>query len=714
MESIALIAKELQLKQSQIEHVLSLLGDGNTVPFIARYRKEATGGLDEEQIREIAKIHEYREQLNKRKADVIRLIDEKGMLTDELRAQIEKCERLVDVEDLYLPYKEKRKTKATEAIAMGLQPLAEWLMAQPKTDIVAEASKYVGDKVADVEAALQGARYIIAEIISDTAAFRQFIRNYTFKHGVLHTKLKKGGNEKDEKLVYQQYYDYQEPIRSAANHRILAINRAENENIIRVSLVVDTMRIFDYLEEKLQVNRSLAKEQLTLSIQDSYKRLLAPSIERELRNEATAKAHEEAIQLFGANLRQLLLQPPLRNQIVLALDPAFRTGCKLAVIDATGKLLEKTVIYPHQPKNDKAGSAKRIAELVKKHGCTIIAIGNGTASRESEEFIAATIPEHKLNIPFIIVSEAGASVYSASKLAIAEFPDLAVEERSAISIGRRIQDPLAELVKIEPQAIGVGQYQHDVAGNRLTQELGDVVETAVNQVGVNVNTASTSLLQYVSGLSKTIAQNIVAARETNGAFESRKQLAKIPRFGAKTYEQAIGFLRISDAKNPFDATAIHPESYKKAEELLQIIELPVTSIGTDEMKTKVESLNRPQLCEQLAIDSYTLDDILDAFCMPNRDIRDTFAQPLLRKDVLGLEDLFVGMELEGTVRNIVDFGAFVDIGLKNDGLVHISKMAKQFIKHPLDVVAVGDIVKVYVENIDQARGKVGLSMLDPE
>ena len=708
------IALELNVKSSQVENVLKLLEDGNTVPFIARYRKEATGALDEEQIRKINEVYEYQVNLLKRKEDVIRLIDEKGMMNDELKAEIMKCTKLVEVEDLYRPYKEKKKTKATEAIALGLEPLAKIIMSFPiKIDINEAASGYITDKVLTVEDAIQGAKYIIAEWISDNASYRKYIRNNIFNFGTITSKIKK--NAEDEGQVYKMYYDYSEKIKFAKSHRILAINRGEKENILTVNIEIDTEHIMNFLEKKIiKKKESPVVDIVKDAITDAYKRLIFPSIEREIRADLKEEAEEGAIGVFGKNLEKLLLTPPMKDKVVLGFDPAFRTGCKLAVIDPTSRVLNISKIYPHEPHNKWVEAKTIIKQLIKVFNVDIIAVGNGTASRESEKLVSEVCKEYKeKKVEYIIVSEAGASVYSASKLAISEFPDLHVEERSAISIGRRLQDSLSELVKIDPKSIGVGQYQHDVNQKRLNESLDFVVSKAVNLVGVNVNTASPSILKYISGLTKTNIDKIVKYREDNGKIQSREELVKKKVLSAKAYEQSIGFMRVIDGKNILDKTPIHPESYDATIKLIENIGMKVEDIGTEELNKKIDTLNLEKYASENGIDNFTLEDIIKCLKQPNRDFRDGFTKPLLKSDILRIEDLRVGMKLEGTVRNVVDFGAFIDIGLHDDGLAHISKLTKEYIKHPLDVVSVGDIVTCYVDKVDLERQKVNLSLIDP-
>ena len=714
-EIIAQIAIELNVKEKQVESVLKLLEEGNTVPFIARYRKEATGALDEEQIRSINEVYEYQVNLLKRKEDVIRLIDEKGMLTDSLKEEIMKCTKLVEVEDLYRPYKEKKKTKATEAIANGLEPLAKIIMSFPKNiDINDVASSYINEKVKSVEEALLGAKYIIAEWISDNASYRKYIRNNIFNFGTITSKLKK--KAKDDGQIYKMYYDYKEKIKYAKEHRILAINRGEKEGILSVSVDVDTEHIMNFLEKKIIKNeKSSVVELVKEAIVDSYKRLIFPSIEREIRGELKEEAEEGAIEVFSKNLEKLLLTPPIKDKIVLGFDPAFRTGCKLAVIDKTSKVLSISKIYPHEPQNKWNEAKDIIKKLISKYNIDIIAVGNGTASRESEKLVSEVCTEYKdKKVEYIIVSEAGASVYSASKLAINEFPDLHVEERSAISIGRRLQDPLSELVKIDPKSIGVGQYQHDVNQKRLNESLDFVVEKSVNLVGVNINTASPSIQKYHSAMTKTNIDKLLKYRDTNGKINSREELINNKVLTPKAYEQSIGFMRIIDGKNLLDKTPIHPESYDKALKLVSDIGMTLNDIGTEEFNLKLNGLNLEKYASENNFDVFTLEDIIKCLKQPNRDYRDDFVKPLLKSNVLNIEDLKVGMELEGTVRNVVDFGAFIDIGLHDDGLVHISKLTKDYIKHPMEVVNVGDIVTCYVDKVDLERNKVSLSLIPPE
>ncbi|MBQ1813031.1 MAG: RNA-binding transcriptional accessory protein [Bacilli bacterium] len=703
------ISNDLNVSIKQVESTLKLLEDCNTIPFIARYRKEATGNLDEEQIRKISDVYEYQVNLLKRKEDVIRLIDEKGLLTDELKDNIMKCSKLVEIEDIYRPFKEKKKTKATEAIKNGLEPLAKIIMSFPKT--INGIEKFINENVKTKEEALMGAKYIIAEWISDNAFYRKWIRNYMYSNGIIISKLKK--NKIDEDKVYEMYYEYSEAVKSIKPHRVLALNRGEKDDILSVKIDINEDSVISYLESKLIKNNDSESVPLVIdAIKDSLNRLIFPSVEREIRSELTDIASEKSIEVFMDNLEHLLLTPPMKDKMVLGLDPAFRTGCKLAVIDYTGKFIKKDVIYPHEPKNEYEESKKKVLDLIDKYNIDIIAIGNGTASRESEKFISDVIKESKRKVEYIIVNEAGASVYSASKLAIEEFPDLHVEERSAISIARRLQDPLSELVKVDSKSIGVGLYQHDVQEKRLNESLDFVVSKAVNMVGVNINTASPSLLKYVSGLNKKVIDKIISYRESFGKIKSRDELKKKKILTDKTYEQSIGFMRVVDGDNPLDKTSIHTESYDVTLKLLNELNLSVNDIGTNKIKEVLSNIDINDYSKKLNIDSYTLTDIVNALTNPLRDPRDDMPKPALRSDILKLEDLTVGMKLQGTVRNVVDFGAFIDIGLKNDGLVHISKMSNDYIKHPSEVVSVGDIVDVYVDEIHLDKKKVSLSFIE--
>lgn len=714
-EIIKEISKELEIKEEQAIKTLNLLSEGNTVPFIARYRKEATGALDEEQIRKINEVYEYQVNLLKRKEDVIRLINEKGLLTDELKIQIMNASKLVEVEDLYRPFKEKKKTKATEAIKNGLEPLAKMMMSFPTKGSLEEmAKKFINENIDTLEKVIEGAKYIIAEWISDNAYYRKWLRNFIYQNGIIETKLKK--DAVDEHKLYDMYYSYQEQVKSIKPHRILAINRAEREKILTVNIVVDNDKILNYLESKIVKNKeSFVYTEIVDAIKDSYKRLIFPSIEREIRADLTTKSEDVAILNFGKNLEALLLTPPMKEKVVLAFDPGFVNGCKLAVIDKTGKYLDSTVIKPFL-NNVNEVALKRckdeVVSLIKKYHVDIIAIGNGTASRESEKFCSEMIKEYNLTCKYVIVSEAGASIYSASNIAIEEFPDLAVEKRSAVSIGRRLQDPLSELVKIPPDGIGVGLYQHDVSDKKLSESLDFVVSKAVNSVGVNINTASPSLLKYVSGITKKNIEKIINYRESKGRINSREELKKNKILTDKTYEQAIGFLRITEGDNILDQTGIHPESYKITLDLLKALDSNLAMVGTKELNDKLERINIEEYVTKLNTDIYTLTDVIGSLQKPNRDPRDEMPQPILKSDVLDFKDLKIGMKLQGTVRNVAPFGAFIDIGLHNDGLVHISKMASTYIKDPADIVSVGDIVDCYVIDINEEKEKVSLSLIE--
>ena len=703
------ISKELNVKEKQVEVVLNLLSEGNTIPFIARYRKEATGALDEEQIRSINTVYEYQVNLLKRKEDVIRLIDEKGMLTEEIKSSIMACQKLVDVEDIYRPYKEKKKTKATEAIANGLEPLSKIIFNFSDIDIYKEAEKYLNDKVKSVNEAIEGAKYIIAEIISDNAKYRKNIRRMTYKDGIIVSKVKK--NAEDNNKVYEMYYDFHEKVSYIKPHRVLALNRGESEKVLSVSIDINEDTIINYLNKEVIKKENKCGKLVKEAIIDSYKRLIKPSIEREIRSDLSEIAEDRAIENFSTNLEKLLLTPPIKGHVVMGYDPGFRTGCKLAVVDKTGAPLDISVIYPTEPHNKIEESKKIVLDLIDKYDVDIIAIGNGTASRESEKFIADTIKESKRKVEYIIVSEAGASVYSASKLAIEEFPDLTVEKRSAISIARRLQDALSELVKIDPKSIGVGLYQHDVTPKKLDESLNFVVTKTVNQVGVNINTASSSLLSYVSGMNKKSIEAILNERNLKGHINSREEIKNIKGITDKVYEQSIGFMRIIDGDNPLDKTSIHPESYKETEKLLKSLDLTSNDIGTDKLNEKLSNFDISKYSEELNIDKYTLEDIVKDLQKPNRDPRDNMDKPILREDILKIEDLHIGDKLQGTVRNVVDFGAFIDIGLHNDGLVHISKMSKEYVKNPKDIVSVGDIVDCYVSDISLEKEKVSLSLV---
>lgn len=704
------ISNELNIKTEQAKTVLKLLEEGNTIPFIARYRKEATGALDEEQIRKINEVYEYQVNLLKRKEDVIRLIDEKGLLTDEIKNNIMNAKKLVEVEDIYAPYKEKKKTKATEAIKNGLEPLAKIIMSFPTTFNDESVKKFLNDNVKTIDDAITGAKYIIAEWISDNAYYRKWIRSYFFKNGVITSKLKK--KDIDTNKTYEMYYDFTEPVKHIKPHRVLAINRGENEKILSVNIEVNNEEVLSYLESKIIKKDSPVKPYVIDAIKDSYKRLIFPSMEREIRSELTSQSEDASIEVFKGNLENLLLIAPMKNKRVLGFDPAFRTGCKLAVVDETSKVLNISVIYPHEPHNKWNEAKETIKDLINKYKIDIIAIGNGTASRESEKLVSETLKEIN-NCKYAIVSEAGASVYSASKLAIDEFPDLTVEKRSAVSIARRLQDPLNELVKIDPKSIGVGQYQHDVSQKKLGESLDFTVEKCVNNVGVDINTASPSILKYISGLTKSAIDKIIKYRETNGKIKSREEIKKKKLLSDKVYEQSIGFMRIADGTNPLDKTNIHTESYDKTLKLLDYLELSTSDLGTEKLISKLDSINEHEVSKMLDIDLYTLHDIIDSLKRPNRDYRDDYQMPILKSDILTIDNLTPGMKLEGTVRNVVDFGAFIDIGLHNDGLVHISKITNKYIKHPNEVLSVGDIVTCYVIDINKEKEKVSLSLINP-
>ncbi len=714
-EIIKQISSDLNIKNTQIEKTLSLLQEGNTIPFIARYRKEITGGLDEENIKKINEVYMYQLNLLERKEDVIRLIDEKGLLTDELKNQIMKATKLIEVEDLYRPYKEKKKTKATEAIKNGLEPLAKLIMSFPNNIALdALTQKFINENIKTQDEAIEGAGYIIAEWISDNAAYRKWIRKYTFNEGILKTKLKK--NASDEKKLYEMYYDFSEKVKYAKPYRIMAINRAEKEKIITVNLEIDEEKILNYLKEKIIKKTAPFNYIIENSIKDSYKRLISPSIEREIRSELTEKACEDAIHNFGINLENLLMQPPMKEKNVLGFDPGYVNGCKLAVIDKTGKFLDSLIIKPFL-NNIKEDDLKKykllVSSLIKKYNIDIISIGNGTASRESEKFCAEMIKEYNLNCKYVIVSEAGASIYSTEKVASDEFPNLSPNERSAVSIARRLQDPLSELVKIPPTGMGVGSYQHDVPNKNLTESLDFVVTKAVNSVGVNINTASSSLLKYVSGLTKRNIDKIISYRDENGKITSRDEVKTKKLLSDKVYQQAIGFLRI-DGNNILDKTSIHPESYDLTLNLLKTIDMDLSKIGTKELSEKLDNINIKGYSIKLKTDEYTLEDIIKSLKKPGRDPRDEMPQPILKTDILDIKDLKIGMKLQGTVRNVVPFGVFIDIGLHDDGMAHISKLANKFIKHPNEIVSVGDIVDCYVDDIDLTKGKVALSLLKPE
>lgn len=705
---IKTIASDLNVKDSQVASALKLLSEGATIPFIARYRKEVTGALDEEQLRKINEVYAYEVNLLERKESVIKLIDEKGLLTDELKEKILNAEKLVEVEDLYRPFKEKKKTKATDAINNGLEPLAKMVMSFPtKGDITSLTSKFINDKVKTVEEAVTGASYIIAEYISDNAYYRKWLRNFIFKNGFIISKKKK--DAEDEKKVYEMYYDFKEEVSKIKSYRVLAINRAEKEKIVTVSIDIDDVKVLSFFEEKIIKNKeSFAVDIVKNAIKDSYKRLIFPSVEREIRAALSEKAEDVAIKNFSENLENLLLTPPIKDKMVLGFDPAYRTGCKLAVLNPVGKVLKIEKIYPHPPVNKYEEAKAKTIDLINKYNIDIVAIGNGTASRESEKFISDVIKSIDRKVDYIIVSEAGASVYSASPLAIKEFPDLVVEERSAISIGRRLQDALSELVKITPESIGVGLYQHDVNAKKLSSSLDFVVTSAVNEVGVNINTASPSLLKYISGLTKTYIDKIIKYREEKGKILSREEVLKNKLLSEKVYEQAIGFMRVEGGSNIFDTTDIHPESYDIAKKVMEILNINAEEIG--KCSDKLKDINAKNLASKLGTDEYTIDTILKSFAKAHRDPRDEMEKPILKSDILEIKDLKINDKLEGTVRNVVDFGAFVDIGLHNDGLIHISKMSKNYIKHPSEVLKVGDIISVYVIGIDKEKEKVQLSL----
>ena len=731
------ISRELNIRVGQIRAVLKLIEEGSTVPFIARYRKEVTGNLDEEQIRAIYQEWEYGQKLYERKEAILKAIEQKGKLTDEIREAILNSNKLSEIEDIYRPFKEKKKTRATDAKNKGLEPLAEYLLAfaldaNPEVEALkyvtpeeerTEEAKKEGKIVKNVNEALQGAEDIIAEIVSDEPKYRQFLRQNFEESASIKTEVKDA--ELDEKAVYEMYYNYEEPIKQIKLHRVLAINRGENEKVLKVTIVENYDLIMNYFyNEIIKENDSPCTPYVKLAIEDAYKRLIKPSIDREIRSDLKDKAENQAILIFGENLRNYLLQQPIKGKVVLGVDPAYRTGCKLAVVSETGKFLDKDVMYPHQKNpgekvpQGRIDNAKYLLKfLIKTYGVELVTIGNGTASRETESFVSETLKEYESEsgkqVKYIIVNEAGASVYSASDLARDEFPDFSVEERSAVSIARRIQDPLAELVKIEPKAIGVGQYQHDVTQSKLTESLNFVVETAVNKVGVNVNTASVSLLKYVAGLNAGTAKKLVAYRDENGPYKTRKEL-KIKGVGDKALEQAIGFLRILEGDEPLDITPIHPESYEVARKILEKLGFTTADLGSKGLQEAVNNVDRAALVKELEVGEYTLNDILDAFVAPQRDPRETVDAPILRSDVLHLEDLKPGMELQGTVRNVVDFGAFVDCGVKDDGLVHVSKMSSGYIKHPLDAVSVGQIVKVWVLEVDLKKHRLQLTMIDPD
>ncbi|MFK4886999.1 Tex family protein [Lactococcus petauri] len=707
MENTQKIAELLNIKSSQVQKVLELTAEGNTVPFIARYRKEVTGSLDEVEIKKIIDENDSLTKLKDRKTAVLSKIEEQGKLTDQLKAQIEAAEKLSEVEDFYLPYKEKRRTKATVAKENGLFPLAQ-LIVKNTPRLEEEAEKYTNETFATVAKALQGAMDILAEAISEDAKLRSWLLSEVKQNSLLESRLKE--QSLDEKKVFQIYYEFAEKVSELPNHRVLALNRGEKMGVLSVKFEHNEDKILRFFENRFAARNN---KYMSLAIKEAVKKKLLPAMERAVRGELTEKAEDAAIEVFGENLKNLLLVAPLKGRTVMGFDPAYRTGAKLAIVDATGKLLTTTVIYPVKPANASqiSQAKKELAALISKYKVDMIAIGNGTASRESETFVAEVLKENSLSdVFYVIVSESGASVYSASELAREEFPDLTVEKRSAISIARRLQDPLAELVKIEPKAIGVGQYQHDVAEKKLTENLDFVVETVVNQVGVNVNTASPALLSHVAGFNKTLANNVVKFREENGALKSRAQLKKVPRLGAKAFEQAAGFLRIPEAKNFLDNTGVHPESYQVVEKLLETLDIADLDGNSAAILKKV---NIAEMSEKLGVGRETLTDIIADLTKPGRDLRDNFDAPILRQDVLSASDLRVGQKLEGAVRNVVDFGAFVDIGIKNDGLIHVSDLSKNFVKNPHEVVAVGQIVTVWVKSIDQERGKINLTLVEP-
>lgn len=708
-----LVTELAPITKVQIEAVLNLLADGATIPFIARYRKEKTGSLDEVQIKNIQDRYQYLENLQKRKEEIIENISNQGKLTEELRAEILAANVLQKLEDLYRPYKQKKRTKATIAKENGLEPLSEAVFQNQDQAVLEKMAQLsTNEAVPTLDDVWNGVHEILAEKIADEAKYREWIRNFTYKNGQYTCQVK--DESLDERKVYEIYYEFTQPIKSMVSHRILATNRGEKEGVLKVNLEVDTNKIHEYLAKHIIPKKAneLVVEKLTTAYEDAYKRFIQPAIEREIRNELTEKADEQAIEVFGENLRNLLLQSPLKGKVVMGFDPAYRTGCKLAIMDPTGKVLAIDVIYATMGSEKQLKeAAKKFIQLIEDYQVEMVAIGNGTASRESEQFVAEQLKKINRKVYYIIVNEAGASVYSASEVARAEFPDLQVEQRSAVSIGRRLQDPLAELVKIDPKAVGVGQYQHDVSQKQLAQQLDFVVETVVNQVGVNVNTASSQLLARIAGLNKTTAQNIVNYREENGAFSQRNQLKKVPRLGPKAFEQAIGFLRIPNGKNILDNTPIHPESYQATKDLLTELNIELDKVDTPEAKSQLQKIDIKQLSEKLAIGRETLQDIIDSLLKPGRDLREDMPAPILRSDVLSIEDLKVGMKLQGTVRNVIDFGAFVDIGVKQDGLVHISKLSDRFVKHPSEVVAVGDIVQVWITSVDTQKGRIGLSML---
>ncbi|WP_302116297.1 Tex family protein [uncultured Limosilactobacillus sp.] len=717
-ETLQLVSKQLpDIRPQQIKAALGLMDEGNTIPFIARYRKEMTGTLDEVQLQAIRDEYHRVTTLRERQVTVINKIKELGKLTPALEKQINNATELQEVEDLYLPYKQKRQTKAQQARQHGLAPLANWLLSYPDDDLTTKAQEFINEDVPDAESALAGAHEILAEAISEMATVRGWLRNYTAQHGQLETSVKRDGEEKDELGTYKQYYEFSSSVQKLNSYQILAFNRGEKEGILNVKITVDEAPIMNYLHFRLirTQKQNDATEFIEEAYQDAYKRFLGPAIERELRRQLTEGADEQAIKVFGENLYHLLMQAPIKGKVVLGFDPAYRTGCKLAVLDENGKFLTKAVIYPHKPAPEKqrAAAEGEFIDLLEKYHVEMIAIGNGTASRESEQFVAEALKKIERPIYYVIVNEAGASVYSASKEARDEFPDLHVEQRSAISIGRRLQDPLAELVKIDPQAVGVGQYQHDLPKKELSGELETIVERAVNRVGVNLNTASYQLLTRISGLNKTIAKNIVTYRDENGRYTNRTQLKQVPRLGPKAYQQSVGFLRIIDGENPLDNTDVHPESYQVAQKIMEAAGIDINDLGTPAAEKKLKALDINQFTDD-QVGTETVNDIISSLQKSGRDLRDSMPAPLLRHDVMTIEDLQPGMKLQGTVRNVVDFGAFVDIGVKHDGLVHVSNMSKQFIRDPRAIVAVGDIVDVWIDDVDLKRQRIQLTMIEPE
>lgn len=711
MDIYNILEKEFNVKREYIDNTVKLIDEGNTIPFIARYRKEMTGEMSDVVLRQLYDRLVYLRNLEARKEDVTRIIDEQGKLTEDLKKAIAKAKTLQEVEDIYAPYKQKKRTRATIAKEKGLEPLANSILEKNISDINVEASKYIdAEKGVETEQdAIKGALDIIAEVISDDADIRKYIRKLSIDHGVIYTQ-----NANDEKSVYDMYYDYSEPVKTLASHRVLAINRGEKDNFLKVKLEIDNDKVLNYIQNKyINKNNSKNESEIIAAIEDSYKRLIFPSIEREIRAYLTENAQERAISVFGENIKNLLLQPPLKGKVVMGFDPGYRNGCKIAVVDKNGKFLDQAIVYPHEPRAEMESAKKKVTDLVKKYSIDVIAIGNGTASRESEKMIADLIKEQNLPTQYVIVSEAGASIYSASELAAEEHPDIDVSIRGAISIGRRLQDPLAELVKIEPQNIGVGQYQHDLNKKRLTEVLDGVVEDSVNSVGVDLNTASYSLLEHVSGISKTVAKNIVTYREENGDFTSRAQLKKVKRLGPSAFVQCAGFMRIAGGKNPLDNTGVHPESYDVCKQMIEMLGYTMKDIenrNISDIDDRVKKIGLKQISKKLEVGEPTLKDIIQEIKKPGRDPRDEGMKPILRTDVLKIEDIKEGMILKGTVRNVVDFGAFVDIGIKNDGLVHKSQMSNKFVKDPMQIVSVGDIVDVKVISVDLDKGRVSLSM----